>query len=40
VNNYKTNIVEVSGTCVSHPKDYDETKIMVAESVKFSFLKK
>ena len=35
-NKNKTNIVEVSGTCVTHPKGYDETKIMVAESVQFS----
>ena len=34
-NENETNIVEVSGTCDTHPKGYDETKIKVAESVKF-----
>ncbi|MDO5970101.1 hypothetical protein Q4Q35_09805 [Flavivirga aquimarina] len=31
----KLMIIEVSGTCVSHSKEYDETKIKVAESIKY-----
>ncbi|MEN1786022.1 MAG: SH3 domain-containing protein [Bacteroidota bacterium] len=33
----RTYVVEVSGTCNSHPEGYDESKIMVAESIKFSY---
>ena len=34
-NDRQTTIVEISGTCESHEKGYDETKIIVAESVVF-----
>jgi len=40
INNNKTKIVEISGTCNSHPKGYDETKLIVAESVNFLSEKK
>ncbi|WP_299245626.1 SH3 domain-containing protein [uncultured Aquimarina sp.] len=35
ISNSMTGIVEISGVCISHQKDYDETKIKVAESVNF-----
>lgn len=34
-NDSQTTIVEISGTCESHEKGYDETKTIVAESVVF-----
>ncbi|WP_298311110.1 SH3 domain-containing protein [uncultured Aquimarina sp.] len=35
ISNSITGIVEISGLCISHKKNYDRTKIKVAESVSF-----